>query len=140
MSGQAKATTFKERTIRTCRECGSMDQTCDKCGEMLGEAMVCFAFSNGNRYHLHPQCFGKWAKLSGVQGTLDSAIKAGGYEGLSGIGCGCFVGDLIPCSDCDRDCTPGYKHTCSMCGHVFCSPEKSDGDDLCMECTLEDDE
>jgi hypothetical protein len=117
-----------------------MDNACNLCGEILGEAMVCFAFAFGTRYHLHPKCFVTWAKSAGVRETLADALRAGGYDGLSGGGCGCFIGDLIPCSDCDRDCTPGYKHTCGMCKAVFCSSKKSDGDDLCMECTLEDDE
>jgi hypothetical protein len=56
-----------------------------------------------------------------VREIVEEYLKAHGYGGLCNgyLGCGCVVGDLMPCEmDTQHDCEPGYIHYCENCALV----------------------
>ncbi len=44
-----------------------------------------------------------------VEEIVIEYLKANGFDGLYNDDCGCFLDDLIPCSECCSNCQPGYR-------------------------------
>lgn len=50
---------------------------------------------------------------------LTGKLRADGYGGLCGDGCGCALDDLMACETPMLDeCGPGYLHLCRGCPHA----------------------
>jgi len=64
-----------------------------------------------------------------IKEIIFSYLKNHGYDGLTnGVGCSCFLSDLMPCDVPCEDCEPGYKVNCNQdCGESMncISPEKN---------------
>ncbi|MCL2826110.1 MAG: hypothetical protein FWD72_01750 [Eggerthellaceae bacterium] len=54
-----------------------------------------------------------------VLDILGEYLTEKGYDGLCmpdyGDGCGCVVGDLVPCGDISLDCEAAYRYDCWNC-------------------------
>lgn len=46
---------------------------------------------------------------------LKKWLKENGYDGLYWDGCGCAIGDLMPCGEPNEDCSAGIFQPCN-CG------------------------
>lgn len=50
-----------------------------------------------------------------IRDIIKEYLKAQGFDGLyNEFECGCEIKDLMPCSEPDVNCSPGYKKSC--CG------------------------
>lgn len=60
-----------------------------------------------------------------VREIIELWLREHGYDGLCGDdsfgeGCGCVIGDLMPCDSSGLKCKPGYKITCNKeCGGKY---------------------
>ena len=68
-----------------------------------------------------------------VREIIQAYLKENGFDGLAGDDCGCYIGDLAPCSMIDLDiCEPAYKRNCTEAEVAKCENPYCDGGGSCF--------
>lgn len=70
-----------------------------------------------------------------VYTIIEKYLKDNGYDGLcnpADEGCGCRIGDLVPCGSDFSMCQPGYLRHCERCPDSCGCFYKVEGFDYCV--------